>query len=185
MLVSDYKAQNNWPYSWLSAQGLVQRVSGMGSIRVLEIGVSRGENAHYFLENCLNIVEYVGVDPYMPYFDVTHPVSKEDIEGAMADMQTNLIGFDNYRHVRATSEDAVKQFEDESFDYIFIDGDHSYEAVKRDINLYFSKCKTGGVFAGHDWNLSDVQQAVNEFRTKNSINAPLEQTSVQVWYWIK
>lgn len=61
-------------------------------------------------------------------------------------------------------------FEDGYFDMIFIDGDHSYEGVKEDLNNWWSKCNT--LFCGHDymltrttWNgvVCGVKQAVDEF----------------------
>jgi|TARA_Y100001963_G_scaffold20267_2_gene25823 hypothetical protein len=62
------------------------------------------------------------------------------------------------------------RFEDGYFDMIFIDGDHSYEGVKEDLNNWWSKCNT--LFCGHDymltrttWNgvVCGVKQAVDEF----------------------
>ena len=69
---------------------------------------------------------------------------------------------------RASSEDAVGVFSDEYFDWIYIDGNHLYEFVKRDLDLYSSKVKDGGIIAGDDygfpgwWN-DGVTQAVDEF----------------------
>jgi len=65
-------------------------------------------------------------------------------------------------------------FEDGYFDMIFIDGDHSYEGVKEDLNNWWSKCNT--LFCGHDymlthtiWNgvVCGVKQAVDEFITEH------------------
>lgn len=62
------------------------------------------------------------------------------------------------------------RFGDGYFDMIFIDGDHSYEGVKEDLNNWWSKCNT--LFCGHDymltrttWNgvVCGVKQAVDEF----------------------
>lgn len=35
-------------------------------------------------------------------------------------------------------------------DFLFIDGDHTYEGVKRDFNMYLSLVKEGGIIAFHD-----------------------------------
>jgi len=35
-------------------------------------------------------------------------------------------------------------------DFLFIDGDHTYEGVKRDFNMYSSLVKEGGIIALHD-----------------------------------
>jgi predicted O-methyltransferase YrrM len=46
------------------------------------------------------------------------------------------------------------------FDYIFIDGDHSRQAVYADIGAYLPFVRPGGILAGHDFQLPDVRAAV-------------------------
>jgi len=53
--------------------------------------------------------------------------------------------------IRATSETASTLFANESLDFVYIDANHSYEHVKKDLSLWFPKVKKGGVFAGHDY----------------------------------
>ena len=55
---------------------------------------------------------------------------------------------------------AANMFEDESIDFMFIDGDHSTEAVLRDIEIWLPKVKTGGILAGDDIDWASVKQAV-------------------------
>jgi hypothetical protein len=53
---------------------------------------------------------------------------------------------------------------DDLFDLIYIDGDHSYESVKKDILISLPLLKNGGVLSGHDFNnqTQGVEKAVNE-----------------------
>lgn len=49
------------------------------------------------------------------------------------------------------------------FDMIFIDGDHSYDGVKKDIDLYFPRLKSGGIITMHDFGWAEgVQQVIKE-----------------------
>ena len=49
-------------------------------------------------------------------------------------------------------------------DLIFIDADHSYEWVKRDINALYPKVRSGGILSGHDYGNENigVKKAVDE-----------------------
>jgi predicted O-methyltransferase YrrM len=70
---------------------------------------------------------------------------------------------------RARSLEAAAAFADESLDWVYIDADHSYEGVKRDLDAYYSKVKPGGLIAGDDYGQGDkwfghgVTRAVDEF----------------------
>ncbi len=69
---------------------------------------------------------------------------------------------------RAPSHDAADRFPDAFFDWIYIDGDHFYDAVSRDLALWAPKVKPGGIIAGDDYRESpvygtDVVRAVDEF----------------------
>lgn len=73
--------------------------------------------------------------------------------------------------IRLTSEQAASHFKNESLDFIFIDANHEYEEVKKDIEIWYPKLKNGGIFAGHDYVQSwpGVYKAVNEWCEKNNI----------------
>jgi predicted O-methyltransferase YrrM len=53
--------------------------------------------------------------------------------------------------VRTDSVSASKNYQDNSLDFVFIDGDHSYEACKADILAWLPKMKNGSILAGHDY----------------------------------
>jgi hypothetical protein len=52
---------------------------------------------------------------------------------------------------RGKSWEVADDIPDGSLDWVYIDGDHSYGAVKRDIETYLPKLRPGGVLAGDDY----------------------------------
>jgi hypothetical protein len=135
----------------------------------VEIGVRDAENALSMLEN-LPVQKLFLVDPYVPYQDglVYHGEAeqKEHFETA----RKSLAGFeDKIKFVIKTSEEAIKDVPD-GLDFVYIDGNHEYSFVKKDMELYYRKLKIGGVLSGHDYRAwSDVTRAVDEFAKKKGI----------------
>ncbi len=76
----------------------------------------------------------------------------------------------NIEIIRKSSLSAFILINDNSLDFVFIDGDHSYKAVKEDISLWVTKVKNSGFFIGDDYHISSpgVIQAVDEFCLKNN-----------------
>jgi hypothetical protein len=138
-----------------------------------EIGVHEGE----FSEQILNTVDPEKlhlIDPWKQgdglfgkqaardqailderYAKVTERFA-EEIEASRVRIHRNL------------SSEIVGEFDDSYFDWIYVDGNHLYEYVKQDLELYFPKVKNGGYLTGDDYGVSGlwdngVQQAVNEF----------------------
>lgn len=73
---------------------------------------------------------------------------------------------------KGTSYDILNTFNDNYFDLIYIDGDHSYEGVKLDLSLSLLKIKKGGMICGHDYTndmFPGVVAAVNEFCESNNL----------------
>lgn len=70
----------------------------------------------------------------------------------------------HYQPHRMTTDEAAPLFEDGSLDAVFIDADHTYDAVKKDIANWMPKIRKGGILAGHDYihTWPGVIQAVNE-----------------------
>ena len=62
------------------------------------------------------------------------------------------------------SVDIAKQFANDSLDFVFLDADHSYEAVMADIIVWLCKVKPGGILTGDDYShcFPGVIRAVDE-----------------------
>lgn len=78
----------------------------------------------------------------------------------------NLIRYDCFHKVfpiRRQSQDAADMFEEESLLAVFIDGDHTYSSVQRDLKSWYPNVISGGIFAGHDIFWGEVHAAVSQF----------------------
>lgn len=82
----------------------------------------------------------------------------------------------NCEFIRKSSMDAVKDFADESLDFVYIDANHDYEHTKVDIREWSKKVKKGGIVSGHDYINKTSQvctfgvvQAVNELNVDVTI----------------
>tara|TARA_R100000081_G_C4803585_1_gene165871 strand:+ start:515 stop:1009 length:495 start_codon:yes stop_codon:yes gene_type:complete len=64
--------------------------------------------------------------------------------------------------IEAISIDGAQHIKNKSLDLVFIDADHSYNWVKKDIDAYKPKIKPGGYLTGHDIDYTGVNKAVNE-----------------------
>jgi hypothetical protein len=69
--------------------------------------------------------------------------------------------------LRGLSWEMAQYIPDESLDYFWLDCDHAYESVKKDLHAYYPKLRSGigAIASGHDyteWH-PGVPQAVNEF----------------------
>jgi predicted O-methyltransferase YrrM len=62
----------------------------------------------------------------------------------------NIEGYDNIKYIIGTSDKVIPKLT-EKFDYIFIDGDHSFEGVYSDIKLCWPVLEINGIIAFHDY----------------------------------
>ncbi|HTW40698.1 MAG TPA: class I SAM-dependent methyltransferase [Solirubrobacteraceae bacterium] len=75
---------------------------------------------------------------------------------------------------RARSLDAASTFAEDSLDWVYVDGDHTYDGVMADLEAYFRVVKPGGYLAGDDfghagWWEDGVTRAVNAFASHGEL----------------
>lgn len=139
----------------------------------LEVGVDEGENAQSILDN-LNIEKLYLVDPWKEYVadhSSGHVSSGHVIPQHILDMKfervlTRFADDPKVEILRKTSEQASGDFKDGFFDFIYLDGDHTYEMVKTDLECWYGKLKKYGVMCGDDYthpSCRGVIEAVQEF----------------------
>jgi len=148
----------------------------------IEIGVSHGENAENILET-LKIERLFLVDPYIPYIDNDGPLITEHIDKfSLAKERLSKFG-DKTVFILKTSMDALEEIPN-NLDFVYIDGNHSYNFVKDDIEKYYDKVKVGGVIGGHDFDsrYCAVIKAVIEFAYTHKLDF---NAKISDWWIIK
>lgn len=137
--------------------------------RGIEIGVFAGGNALSIL-NKTDIKLLIGIDPYIMYGKGGRPggmESQEDFD-CLYPMVMARLESQRYLHFKTTSDEAFVslQVAFDKFDFVFIDGLHTYNQVKKDLYNYNKIIKKGGAIACHDYNHSGypgVSKAIDEF----------------------
>jgi len=176
---------------YVSGKGIPEYINNLGKDLIgLELGVWTGENFCYLLQSCPNIKTLYGIDPYKPYMDWNRMIDEEfitnvkntafdNIYNHTGELQNKVHFFEDY------ADNVLNSIPDNSLDFIFIDGDHSYEYAKNDITKWWSKVKVGGLFSGHDFSLPGVTKALKEFREENNIATRYKFCDNDVWLWYK
>lgn len=153
-------------------RSLVENIPQNG--KFVEVGVWKGKSLSYFIVENININKNIttyAVDTWEGSAEHTKEssvVNKILYEEFISNMSSVA---DKFVPMRMTSEQASKQFEDNSLDAVFIDAQHEYEPVKQDLELWYPKVKSNGIFCGHDYynGWPGVEQAVNEFGETNKL----------------
>lgn len=173
---------------------LAKYFASLGFKKGAEIGVAGGD---YSQKLCQNIpgLELHCVDPWEIY--------KENRRGGGRDQQYSnwdkahrlLEGF-NVTYHRCFSTEALKDFEDGSLDFVFIDGNHDFDYVMEDIIGWSRKVRSGGIVAGHDFynfHNSGVIEAVCTYIQIHKLDLKLTEWNkleykddrCPCFYWIK
>lgn len=110
---------------------------------VLEIGSWEGRSTVCMAEVAAHVY---ACDPHTAFN--TQTLGEEFV--SLDKFKENTKEFDNITLLLGKSEDMVPPLNDNFFDLVFIDGVHSYPAVKVDIELSLPKLKMGGTMVFHD-----------------------------------
>ena len=137
-----------------------------------EIGVAFGTQSIAVLENS-RIEKWYGCDPYHVYSDPAFKkVSQPEWDILHAMVKRRLAAYGRRSHlIRKPSASAVEEFQDATFCIVYIDGLHTYEAVKQDLTFWYPKVRGGGFIVGDDYSkeFPGLKKAVNEFVKKHGL----------------
>jgi hypothetical protein len=139
-------------------EDLAQLFNELGVRVGAEIGVDKGEYSESLCKANPNCKIY-GVDPYariayepniVPH-DAGFFDTQEGFESNYDKAMARLSKFPNYVMMRGYSLDVLKQFEDNSLDFVYIDANHDMPNFINDIHQWSKKVRMGGIVSGHDY----------------------------------
>jgi hypothetical protein len=179
------------PTKW-RFETLLELIQKNDYLYYLEIGIGSGKTMSYLMQNIGDPdFRFYGIDPYKAYGDL-HKKGlrfKQDRFDANKRVVENLFWSDGRgKFINEYAHIASETFEDNFFDIIFIDGNHTEDYVLQDMKDWYPKLREGGTFAGHDYypvghHYHCVSKAVDKFakeQDKKVLVAP-----DHVWYFKK
>lgn len=154
----------------------------------VEIGVAGGGNA-YSIMNLLPMKKLYLIDPFSwssyevdGYTEASQPAFTR-----VRDIAVKLLKpfGDRVEFIEKFSEDASGDIPD-NLDFIYVDGNHEYDYVMRDLEMYYPKVKTGGVFGGDNFEslLPDVARAVLDFTLEKGLKIHGGRSEASYEWWV-
>lgn len=155
------------------ADAIIKRLSKSANHIVgAEIGVYKGALSNMLLSELPNLHLYM-IDRWQSYSDeeiknnyCSHmSLRKQETFDKAKELALKVSNKfkDRAFIVPSDSKTASKIFIEHTLDFVFIDADHSYEAVYEDISNWLWKIKKNGWICGHDYHRESVYRAVHEW----------------------
>lgn len=122
----------------------------------LEIGSYSGNYAKEILsvyDGRLILIDIWNKNTDGSYVDISNQTNYKEIYNRCIE---NIVGYEDRCFMfRIDSKNASSIFKDESLDFVYIDANHKYEYVKKDIESWLPKVRKGGILSGHDYLMVD------------------------------
>lgn len=153
---------------------LAREVEKLSPSTILEIGTSNGGTLYIwarYIKNCRRIISIDLPEGY-PYAKIKF--------FELFDKTKEFYFLRGNSHSKKTVDMLTQVLRQEKIDFLYVDGDHSYEGVKQDFKTYGSFVTRGGIVAFHDimyhrnygvdrfWNEIKCQYASKEIITSQN-----------------
>lgn len=143
---------------------------------ICEVGVKNGEFFSQLVKNKPKVS--VAVDLWDSY--TTN--NQNDLNYSLSEIQEFekefRKKFTNSKILKMTSTQAAAMFDNNIFDLVYIDADHTYESVKNDLNVWYPKVKSGGILSGHDYCEYYIEVSQTKFGVIKAVNEFLEENDL-------
>ena len=146
---------------------LVNYFVELGFKKGAEVGVEQGVYSEVI---CKAGLELFAIDAWQAYDGYRDHVNQKKLD-RFHEATKELLKPYNCGVIKGFSLDIVKQFEDESLDFVYIDCNHEFQNVTNDIAEWEKKVKKGGIIALHDFKLFDGKYGLNSCHVKYVVEA--------------
>ena len=169
-----------------------------------EIGVDRGEYSEVLCK-ANHELQLFGIDPWrsteyekgksgvdeeQKYFDTVYEEAKKKLE------------LYNCKIIKKGSMEAVKDFDDNSLDFVYIDANHDFVNITNDLHFWLKKVRPGGIVSGHDYafyptrKFNHVKRVVDAYMQSYrmfpyfivgafTVDKGLVRDKYRSWFWVK
>ena len=151
----------------------------------VEVGVYLGENAAHVIDN-LRIDKTWLIDTWGENgFFVSEMRTLEDGNRIYIEVQELFapeIAENKVEILRMDNREAANILPND-LDLVYIDANHTYKEVKKDIEAWYPKVRAGGILSGDDYHYYDgVVKAVDEFVREHQISLQVGASKTQWWF---
>ncbi|OGJ86972.1 MAG: hypothetical protein A2350_01185 [Candidatus Raymondbacteria bacterium RifOxyB12_full_50_8] len=130
--------------------GLLKTIADKKPATVLEIGTAIGGNLFLFCSVARPDATIISLDLPGGKYGGGYPLWRKWLYRSFPKTCQRLFLVRANSHLEETRKKIAAILKNREIDFLFIDGDHTYEGVKQDFNMYTPFVKKGGLIAFHD-----------------------------------
>lgn len=145
-----------------------------------EIGVYAGDYTEKF---CQAGIEMYAIDPWTAYSGMGRTFQTQSTMDEIYQMaHKRLSKYDCVHIVKMESMKAVRKFDDNSLDFVYIDGNHDFRHVAEDLYEWSKKVRSGGAISGHDYYRSSANAKNVVIHVEPIVDAYVEMFDIDTFY---
>lgn len=165
---------------------------------IVEVGSWKGKSTAFAATEIIwsnKPITMYAIDTWEGSDEEAHKVDKYIQDGTlfplfMANLQPVWAWEDlNERHIlkalRGDSSTLANTFLDNSIDLLVLDGDHSFDGVRKDITAYWPKVKQGGTIVFDDYNWSGVHENVDDLVSWYGCEVNVVDAAKHTYAWVR
>ena len=168
--ITQSKQMGMWPNGNTVADQMYPYVKRMKepTVKILDIGDPRGENAYRFLE----LDQKGKIDT----IDIVQVFLSKPLSAELDALRAENLKACGPKKVHVVTEKKVGYY-----DLVCVNSESGLDTT---LDMYYNSLKSGGIFCGNNHGHHPVKEALVAFRKKNKIGTPIL-TAFDVWFWYK